>query len=56
MKKRIALLGSTGSIGRQTLQVVEALGDRFTVTGLAAGRNLGLLAEQARRFRPSMLA
>ncbi len=42
----IALLGSTGSIGRQTLEVVAALGDRFTVHGLAAGRASETLIEQ----------
>src|SRR5688500_9802828 len=52
---RIALLGSTGSIGRQTLDVVRAHPDRFTITGLAAGRNVELLAEQVREFRPSMI-
>ena len=50
--KRIVIIGSTGSIGRQTLDVVQSLGARFRVTGLAAGRNETLLEEQARRFRP----
>jgi 1-deoxy-D-xylulose-5-phosphate reductoisomerase len=48
---RIALLGSTGSIGRQTLDVVEATG-AFEVVALAAGSNEGLLEEQSARFRP----
>jgi 1-deoxy-D-xylulose-5-phosphate reductoisomerase len=52
---RIALLGSTGSIGRQTLDVVRAHPQRFSVTALAAGRNVELLAEQVREFRPSMV-
>ncbi len=56
MPTRIVILGSTGSIGRQALQVVEALGDQFQVFGLAAGRNLDLLAQQAQRFRPSLIA
>ena len=51
-RRRIALLGSTGSIGRQTLDVVERFPDRFEVESLAAGSNAVLLAEQARRFRP----
>ncbi|RLC48064.1 MAG: 1-deoxy-D-xylulose-5-phosphate reductoisomerase [Candidatus Coatesbacteria bacterium] len=48
--KRIAIFGSTGSIGRQTLQVVESFPDRFRIVGLAAGRNAVLLAEQVKRF------
>ena len=51
----LSLLGSTGSIGTQTLDVVQQLRDRFVVRGLAAGRNLDRLAEQARRFRPRYL-
>jgi 1-deoxy-D-xylulose-5-phosphate reductoisomerase len=50
--KRIAILGSTGSIGRSTLSVVESFPDRFQVVTLAAGRNLDLAFEQARRWRP----
>lgn len=56
MPTRVVLLGSTGSIGRQTLQVAELLGAEIEIIGLAAGRNLELLAEQARRFRPLLLA
>ncbi|MFQ5694879.1 MAG: 1-deoxy-D-xylulose-5-phosphate reductoisomerase [Terriglobia bacterium] len=52
----LAILGSTGSVGRQCLEVVEELGDRFTVTALAAGHNLERLAGQAARFRPELLA
>lgn len=52
MTQRVAILGSTGSIGRQTLEVIEALGERFCVVGLAAGRNLPLLQEQVARFSP----
>ncbi len=47
---RLAILGSTGSIGTQALGVVEACPGEFDVVGLAAGRNLDLLLEQARRF------
>jgi 1-deoxy-D-xylulose-5-phosphate reductoisomerase len=50
--RRVALLGSTGSIGRQTLEVLAAHPDAFRVVGLAAGSNVGLLEEQAARFRP----
>ena len=44
--KRIAILGSTGSIGRQALQVVESLPERFRVVALAAGGNLEELVGQ----------
>jgi 1-deoxy-D-xylulose-5-phosphate reductoisomerase len=54
--KSIAILGSTGSIGRQTLNVVEALPGRFRVCALAAGGNVELLAEQAIRHRPDMIS
>jgi 1-deoxy-D-xylulose-5-phosphate reductoisomerase len=50
--KGLAILGSTGSIGRQTLDVVRGLQDRFRVVGLCAGRNVTLLQEQAREFAP----
>ena len=54
-KRRIALLGSTGSIGTQTLDVIDRLaqvGWEFEVVGLAAGSNTGLLIEQSERYRP----
>jgi 1-deoxy-D-xylulose-5-phosphate reductoisomerase len=54
--KRIAILGSTGSIGRSALQVVEQFPDRLQVVALAAGRNIDLLAEQIHRFRPRLAA
>jgi 1-deoxy-D-xylulose-5-phosphate reductoisomerase len=53
--KRIAVLGSTGSIGQQTLDVVRALFDRFQITGLAAGRNINLLAKQVKEFKPGFV-
>lgn len=53
---RIALLGSTGSIGRQTLDVVRAHPERFRISGLAAGNNTSLLAAQVREFRPAMVS
>ena len=53
--KRIVVLGSTGSIGTQTLDVVRALPDRFTVVGLAAGSNTRLLDEQVAEFKPRMV-
>lgn len=53
-RKSIALLGSTGSIGTQTLDIVRAEPERFRVALLSAGRNVEKLIEQAREFRPSM--
>ncbi|MBI2887626.1 MAG: 1-deoxy-D-xylulose-5-phosphate reductoisomerase [Chloroflexi bacterium] len=53
--KRVVILGSTGSIGRQTLEVVRAH-DALQVLGLAAGANLPLLAEQVREFRPAVVS
>lgn len=50
--KRVALLGSTGSIGCQTLDVVRTQREHFEVIALAAGNNIDLLAEQIREFRP----
>ena len=52
--KRISILGSTGSIGRQSLDVVESLPGRFEVVGLAAGSNIELAAEQILRHRPAV--
>src|SRR5438132_3837518 len=54
--KRIAILGSTGSIGRSTLSVVESFPDRFHVVSLAAGRNVDLAFEQAQRWRPRVVS
>ena len=51
----LVLLGSTGSIGRQTLDVVRAMPERFNVLGLAAGRNLSALEAQTQEFRPRYL-
>ena len=53
IKKHIAILGSTGSIGTQTLDVARAHADKFTVEVLTAGRNAQLLIEQAREFVPN---
>ena len=54
--KRIAILGSTGSIGRSTLSVVESYPDRFEVAALAAGSNIELALQQARRWKPRVLS
>ncbi len=56
LPRRIALLGSTGSIGRQTLDVVRAHPDHFRVVALAARHNVDLLAAQAREFAPDLVA
>jgi 1-deoxy-D-xylulose-5-phosphate reductoisomerase len=53
--KRVAILGSTGSIGRQTLEVISTLPHRFSVIGLAAGQNTALLAEQINKFQPRFI-
>lgn len=55
IKKKIAILGSTGSIGTQALQVVRANPDRFEVYALTANNQVDLLAEQAREFMPEMV-
>jgi len=54
--KKIALLGSTGSIGRQTLEVLDNLGAEYKVVALTAGKNAEELAAQARKFQPEMVA
>lgn len=52
MKRRISILGSTGSIGRQALEVIEKLSDKFEIISLAGGSNIDLLNEQIRKFKP----
>jgi len=54
--KHLSILGSTGSIGRQSLSVVEAFSDRFKVVGLAAGANLEELAGQIERHKPEVVS
>jgi 1-deoxy-D-xylulose-5-phosphate reductoisomerase len=54
--KKIAVLGSTGSIGTSTLDIMGRLGDDYAVSGLAAGSNITLLLEQARRFKPKIVS
>ncbi|MFN2452881.1 MAG: 1-deoxy-D-xylulose-5-phosphate reductoisomerase [Pyrinomonadaceae bacterium] len=56
MSKGIAILGSTGSIGCNTLRVVEAFGDAFRVVALGAGRNMEKLDEQIARHQPDMVS
>ena len=54
--RRIAILGSTGSIGRQALDIIAAHPDKFSVCGLAAGSNIELLAGQIRTFEPAVVS
>ena len=54
--KGLAILGSTGSVGRQTLEVVRSFPGEFSVVGLAAGYNLDLLAQEAEEFHPRMVS
>jgi 1-deoxy-D-xylulose-5-phosphate reductoisomerase len=54
--KRLAILGSTGSIGQNALAVVAAHPEEFAVVGLAAGQNVAVLAEQIRQFRPARVS
>ncbi|MCM1266050.1 MAG: 1-deoxy-D-xylulose-5-phosphate reductoisomerase, partial [Candidatus Gastranaerophilales bacterium] len=52
MGKKISILGSTGSIGTQALEVIEKLGDKFEIVSLSAGGNIDLLNEQIAKFKP----
>jgi 1-deoxy-D-xylulose-5-phosphate reductoisomerase len=54
--RHIAILGSTGSIGRSTLSVVESYPERFQVVALTAGKNLDAVFEQARRWKPQVVS
>ena len=54
--KRFSVLGSTGSIGTQTLDIAREHSDKFEIVALAAGGNIELLAEQTRQFKPSLVA
>ncbi|MGE5297503.1 MAG: 1-deoxy-D-xylulose-5-phosphate reductoisomerase [Solirubrobacterales bacterium] len=56
MSRGIAILGSTGSIGRNALRVIEALGPEYRIVGLSAHKNVELLAEQVRRYKPAHVA
>mgnify|MGYP000761358046 FL=1 len=56
MKRKISILGSTGSIGRQALEVIEKLEDKFEIIALAAGNNIELLEKQVREFRPALVS
>ncbi len=54
-RTNIVLLGSTGSIGRQTLDIIRDNPDKFLITGLAAGNNIDLLREQVKEFKPRFI-
>src|SRR6476661_1497813 len=56
MTKRIAILGSTGSIGTQTLDVIAHEPERYQVEALSGGYNLALLIQQVNRFRPKIVS
>ena len=52
MRRKISILGSTGSIGRQALEVIDKLKDKFEIIALTAGNNTDLLNEQIKKFKP----
>jgi 1-deoxy-D-xylulose-5-phosphate reductoisomerase len=54
--KRLAILGSTGSIGQSTLSIVESYPDRYSVATLAAGRNVDAAFEQVKKWRPTLVS
>lgn len=54
--KALSLLGSTGSIGTQTLDIVAQYPDQFRIVGMAAGRNVALFSQQIRQFKPQIVA
>ncbi|HBG49644.1 MAG TPA: 1-deoxy-D-xylulose-5-phosphate reductoisomerase [Cyanobacteria bacterium UBA9971] len=56
MKKKISILGSTGSIGKQALEVVDCLQDKFEIVGLAAGSNLEEFKKQIRKYNPEFVS
>src|SRR3990167_7350557 len=55
MKKKISILGSTGSIGVNTLEIVQSHLDKFQVIGLACSQNISLLEEQIQKFNPQIV-
>ena len=55
-KRRVVILGSTGSIGESALKVARDIPERMEVVGLAAGKNAARLMEQAREFHPKAIA
>ena len=55
-KKRIAILGSTGSIGKQALDVIDALGEQYEIVALTAQKSVELLSQQVKRYKPKFAA
>lgn len=55
MKRKISIIGSTGSIGTQALEVIEKLQDKFEIIALAGGSNVELLSKQAEKFKPKYI-
>ncbi len=55
-KRKISIIGSTGSIGRQALEVIEKLGDKFEIIALAGGNNVELLKKQAEKYQPEFVS
>ena len=55
-KRKISIIGSTGSIGTQSLEVLEKLQDKFELTAIAGGSNTDLLLEQALKFKPKYIS
>lgn len=56
MKKKIAILGSTGSIGTQALEVTDKLNDRFEIIALSAGQNIDLIRKQTEKYSPKIVS
>ncbi|MEN6383927.1 MAG: 1-deoxy-D-xylulose-5-phosphate reductoisomerase [Phycisphaerales bacterium] len=56
MRKKIAILGSTGSIGKNALKVIDALGSEYEIVALTAHNNIELLAQQVKKYKPKMAA
>ena len=56
MKKKIAILGSTGSIGTQALEVIDKISDEFDVVALSAGNNIGLISSQIEKYAPKVVS
>ena len=54
-KRKISIIGSTGSIGTQALEVIEKLQDKFEIIALAGGKNIELLRQQAEKFKPKFV-
>ncbi len=56
MRKKISILGSTGSIGKQALEVIDSLPEQFEIVGLSAGSNIELLKQQIKKYNPKIIS